>query len=206
MKRATGATAGHGHHSRDQELAGIVAENIDALLDSRRQFERQKPAQDRWADVITCFAGSMVFVYLHALWFGAWIAVNLGWTPVAAFDDFPFGLLTMVVSLEAIFLSTFVLVSQNRMQVLADRRSDLDLHINLLAEHEVTRLLAGVHAIADHLGVQLDTNGDMASLERDTSPKAVMDAIERQEEGGELEPPEVTDQARPRFGQRGAQG
>jgi uncharacterized membrane protein len=75
------------------------------------------------------------------MWFAVRILANVGWFGIEPFDPFPFGLLTTIVSLEAIFLSTFVLVSQNRQSAIADRRAQLDLQINLLAEYEVTRLL-----------------------------------------------------------------
>lgn len=184
----------------DEHLASIVGANIDALLEARRREERRKTREQRFADLVTAFSGSMRFVYLHAAWFGLWVVVNLGWTPLPVFDAFPFGLLTMVVSLEAIFLATFVLLSQNRMQLLADRRADLDLQINLLAEHEVTRLLAGVHAIAEHLGVDFSED-DFEELRREVSPEKVMDAIERRENGN-AEPAEEVDKRRPAFGRR----
>ena len=91
--------------------------------------------QDRVADAITTFAGSLNFVYIHSVWFGVWILVNVGLLGAALeFDKFPFGLLTMIVSLEAIFLSTFVMVSQNRQAARADIRSELDFETNLRAE------------------------------------------------------------------------
>lgn len=91
--------------------------------------------QDRAADKITAFAGSLNFVYLHTVWFGIWILINVGLIGAAAkFDKFPFGLLTMIVSLEAIFLSTFVMVSQNRQAARADIRSQLDFENNLRGE------------------------------------------------------------------------
>ena len=91
--------------------------------------------QDRVADTITTFAGSMQFVYLHSAWFVVWIAINLGILGASiAFDKFPFGLLTMIVSLEAIFLSTFVMISQNRQAARADVRAKLDFETNLRSE------------------------------------------------------------------------
>jgi uncharacterized membrane protein len=118
---------------RNPNLADVVERNICTLIDMRQEFERSKSLQDRAADALTALSGSMLFVYFHALWFAVWIGVNLGWLGIKRFDPFPFGLLTMIVSLEAIFLSTFVLVSQNRMSVVADKRADLDLQINLLS-------------------------------------------------------------------------
>jgi len=107
-------------------------------------------AQDRIADRVTAFAGSLKFVYIHSAWFAAWIALNVGALGAAAvFDAFPFGLLTMIVSLEAIFLSTFVMVSQNRQSARADIRSQLDFETNLRAE------IWAVH-IGHSLGLDLD--------------------------------------------------
>jgi uncharacterized membrane protein len=92
-------------------------------------------AQDRAADRITKFAGSLNFVYLHSVWFGVWILINVGILGASLkFDKFAFGLLTMIVSLEAIFLSTFVMVSQNRQAARADIRSELDFETNLRSE------------------------------------------------------------------------
>ncbi len=107
-------------------------------------------AQDKAADEITDFAGSLRFVYIHALWFGAWIAVNVGALGVGLeFDKFPFGLLTMVVSLEAIFLATFVMVTQNRQGKRADIRSQLDFETNLRSE------IWSVH-IGEALGIDVE--------------------------------------------------
>jgi uncharacterized membrane protein len=106
-----------------------------------------KDAQDRIADRITAFAGSLSFVYIHSVWFFVWIVVNIGLFGAAAkFDKFPFGLLTMIVSLEAIFLATFVMVSQNRQAARADIRSELDFETNLRSE------IWSVH-IGDKLGI-----------------------------------------------------
>jgi uncharacterized membrane protein len=112
-------------------------------------LRRARTAQDRAADGITRFAGSMSFVYLHIGWFAFWILLNVGLLGSAlVFDDFPFGLLTLVVSLEAIFLSTFVMISQNRESSRADIRAQLDFETNLRAE-------VLVYAIAKHTGVDL---------------------------------------------------
>ncbi|HEX6034520.1 MAG TPA: DUF1003 domain-containing protein, partial [Anaerolineales bacterium] len=96
-----------------------------------------------------------------------------------AFDPFPYGLLTMVVSLEAIFLSTFVLISQNRLSEETERRADLDLHIGLLTEHELTRVLQMLDAIQDKLGIVDHANSELADLEMETTPEDVLAEIER---------------------------
>ncbi len=104
-------------------------------LNEKEVVERLRTNQDHLTDAITGFAGSTRFVYLHAAWFGAWIVINAGLFGAALiFDPFPYGLLTMIVSLEAIFLSTFVMISQNRQSARADVRSDLDFVTNLRSE------------------------------------------------------------------------
>ncbi|MBK3573124.1 DUF1003 domain-containing protein [Streptomyces sp. MBT65] len=105
------------------------------LRQERIVFARMRSTQDRVADAITAFAGTMLFVYLHALWFAVWIALNEGLLGKAGiFDPYPYGLLTMIVSLEAIFLSTFVMVSQNRQAARENVRADLDFETNLRSE------------------------------------------------------------------------
>ena len=93
-----------------------------------------RKAQDRVSDAITAFAGSLTFVYLHIGWFTVWVLLNVGVFGLTAFDEFPFGLLTLIVSLEAIFLSTFVMISQNRQAARADIRAELDYETNLRSE------------------------------------------------------------------------
>jgi uncharacterized membrane protein len=163
-------------------MAEVVEKNIRAMLDLRRIENREKGFQDRAADALTALSGSMLFVYLHTFWFGAWIAVNMGWLGVTPFDPFPFGLLTLIVSLEAIFLSTFVLISQNRAGAIADKRADLDLQIDLLGEHEVTRLLVMVASIVDHLGITTAGSPELGELERDVTPNELLDEIRAQQE------------------------
>ncbi|UXX91950.1 DUF1003 domain-containing protein [Streptomyces sp. AD2-2] len=105
------------------------------LRQERVVFARMRGTQDRVADAITAFAGTMLFVYLHAFWFAVWIALNEGLLGQAGiFDPYPYGLLTMIVSLEAIFLSTFVMVSQNRQATRENVRADLDFETNLRSE------------------------------------------------------------------------
>ncbi len=105
------------------------------VRDERAMFRYLRRAQDSAADGITTFAGSMKFVYIHGVWFGLWIAINVGLAGMGhEFDKFPFGLLTMIVSLEAIFLATFVMISQNRQAARSDIRSKLDFENNIRSE------------------------------------------------------------------------
>jgi uncharacterized membrane protein len=159
------------------ELTGVVERNIRALLERRRAEEHRRGWQDRLADGITRFTGSMRFVYLHLLVFGLWIGVNLPWSPLPRFDP-SYVVLAMVASVEAIFLSTFILITQNRMTAQADKRADLDLQISLLAEHEITRLITLVTAVAQHMGIHTAEDPELAELAEDVAPEKVLDTME----------------------------
>ena len=135
-------------------LSPVLERNIRALELRRQRENREASAEERVAEAITRFTGSMRFVYLHLAIFGFWIVANLGWVPGVPAWDPSFVVLAMIASVEAIFLSTFVLISQNRMAGAADKRADLDLQIGLLAEHEVTRLVTLLSGIADRMGVK----------------------------------------------------
>ena len=164
------------HQSSASGLTPVIERNIAALLRHRSREDRRKPLADHLADRITRFSGSMAFVYLHLVLFGGWIVTNLGWLPLKPFDP-SFVILAMVASVEAIFLSTFVLISQNRMAELTNQRADLDLHISLLAEHEVTKSLRLLICIANRVGVDLASDPELAELTRDVAPDQVLDEI-----------------------------
>lgn len=159
-------------------MSPVLERNIQAIVDRRRQEEAAAPAQQRFADAITAFTGSMVFIYLHLAVFGFWIVANLGWIPgIPAWDD-TFVVLAMIASVEAIFLSTFVLISQNRMAGEADKRADLDLQINLLTEHELTKVASVLNQIAQKLQVKGEGRGELDEAERAIAPERVLDKIE----------------------------
>jgi CRP/FNR family cyclic AMP-dependent transcriptional regulator len=139
---------------------GRMTRKADELLRTRvsrnvnEEVEERATVVQRVADWLAWFSGSIPFLLLHAVWFGAWILLNTGFVNIpglSGFDPFPFGLLTMIVSLEAIFLATFVLISQNR-QVEKDKvRSDIEYDINVKAEMEVTEL----HQKVDHIHAEM---------------------------------------------------
>ena len=163
-------------------VADVIEENICTIAEVRRAEERNKTAQDKVADTITAFAGSMWFIYIHVAWFGAWVLINFDLTPLPKFDPYPFNFLTMVVSLEAIFLATFVLISQNKMGQVADRRADLDLQINLLAEYEITRILRLVDAMAVKMNIEGATDAEMEELKKAVAPDLLMAEIRMREQ------------------------
>lgn len=157
-------------------LNSSLIRNIEALQQRRRAEERSASTQDRIASGITRFTGSLRFVYLHAAIYGFWIVANLGVMGLAPWDP-SFVVLAMIASVEAIFLSTFILITQNRMAATADRRAELDVQISLLAEHEITKLVQMVSAIAERMGVPPEPD-EVNELKRNVAPEAVLDAIE----------------------------
>jgi len=160
-------------------LSKVIEKNIRTIIHLRAKAAHERNLQSRIADAITAFSGRMIFAYVHIVWFVVWILLNTGRFGLPAFDPFPYGLLTMIVSLEAIFLSTFVLISQNRMGEETERRADLDLHIGLLTEHELTRVLQMLDAIQDKIGVVDHQESELADLEMETKPEDVLAEIER---------------------------
>jgi len=127
-----------------------------ALINPNQYTKQFRDVEDKVADGITGFAGNMKFVYFHVIWFGFWIAAGLGLLGAGyEFDKFPFGLLTMVVSLEAIFLSTFVMISQNRASEKSEIRSQLDYETDLQAEREIAIIMRTLVRIAEKDGVDI---------------------------------------------------
>jgi uncharacterized membrane protein len=156
-------------------LTQTLHENMRALVENRRKAERARTVHERIADRISRWAGTMQFAYAHAVFFALWLVWN-AIEGLPRWDPPPYVGLAMFASVEAIFLSTFVLVSQNRMAKLADRRADLDVQINLLAEREVTRVLAIVSEIAHRLAVDVEPP-DVDDLKQDVDPGAILDQI-----------------------------
>ena len=159
-------------------MSRVVERNINALVERQHADARALRPPQRIAYSITGFAGSLPFVFVHAVLVICWIAINVGWTPLEPFDP-TFVILATVASVEAIFLTSFVLITQNKMQADADRRADLDLQVSLLAEHEITRLLSITRAIANRLEAQLEDEHELDDLERDIAPEHVLDSIDR---------------------------
>lgn len=136
-----------------------IRQNIDTVAKLEEQFLQQRTVGDRVADAIAGFTGSVACVLLHAVFFAVYILWNLGRLPgMRPFDPYPFLLLSMIVSLEAIFLSTFVLMKQNRMSRRSDQRAHLDLQINMLTEREITLVLQMLQLLAGRLGLGEELN------------------------------------------------
>lgn len=162
-------------------LNSSLRRNIDALRRRREQEDERATFEERLASAITRFSGTMRFVYLHAAAYGFWIVANLGAIPGVRPWDPSFVVLAMVASVEAIFLSTFILITQNRMAIAADRRAELDVQIGLLAEAEITKLVQLVSEIAARMDIEPARHPEVEEMKRMVAPEAVLDAIEDSE-------------------------
>jgi uncharacterized membrane protein len=157
-----------------------VGENIATIAELEQQWLRERKVGEHLGDVVARALGTLPMLVFHLVWFTGWFVVNLGWIPgLEPFDPFPFGFLTLFVSLEAIFLSLFLLISQNRLQHQADKRMHLDMQINLLAEAEVTTVLKLLRRIGHKLGVDGLDEADVQDLARPTDVRKVVEAVEK---------------------------
>ena len=162
-------------------LNSALKRNIEALRRRRREEEENASVQQRLASAITRFTGSMGFVYTHVAAYGFWIAANLGLVPGLDSWDPTFVVLAMIASVEAIFLSTFILITQNRMAAAADRRAELDVQMSLLAEAEITKLVELVSEIARRMDAPAAEQEQLEEMKQQVAPEAVLDAIEEEE-------------------------
>ena len=159
-------------------LAPVLRRNIAEMRARREAALRDARPSDRIARCITDFAGSIRFVLLHLVVFGSWIGINTLGPEGLRFDP-SLVVLAMAASVEAIFLSTFVLMNQNRLARVEDRRSELTLQISLLAEHEMTKVVGVVSEIAKHLDVPTPVHSELEELAEEVIPEAVLDEIDR---------------------------
>lgn len=177
-----------GAQKQSSEVSEVLDRNISTLLTRRRREAERLGREDRIAGAISRFAGSMPFVYLHVLLFGGWIVANLGWIPFLPAFDPSLVILAMAASVEAIFISTFVMINQNRMAREEDKRAELSLQISLLSEHETTKLISMVSAITKHLNIPIDVaEQEIEELKRNVPPETVLEEIERMRDAADEE-------------------
>jgi uncharacterized membrane protein len=151
--------------------------NIRTICEIEKQALGSRSFGEIAGDIVATRAGQMWFIALHAVWFAAWMGLNSKHSPVPPFDPYPYSLLTMIVSLEAIFLSLFILMSQNRSNLQAEHRNHLDLQINLLAEDENTKMLQMLQALCKHHGLEIGEDHEIAELASKTEPEQVLEEL-----------------------------
>jgi uncharacterized membrane protein len=170
-----------------QSVEELTEQNIEKVTKLEQAAREQRTTADRIAELIANFCGSMKFVWVHVIWFGGWIVFNI--IPgVRHVDPFPFTFLTLIVSLEAIFLSTFILISQNLETRISERRSHLDLQLNMLAEQENTKMIALLLAIADKVGAETNRDPHLEALSEEILPEKLAEQIEAQRENNQGTP------------------
>lgn len=153
------------NHIMHSKISTSQKDKIALLL--LKKLEGKRSLTDRIADLLTSYFGTVLFLLANFFFFAFWILANLDMLPrIAQFDRFPFGLLTMIVSLEAIFLSTIVLISQNRESNLAKLRMELDLIVTLEAEEEINRILKMLDEIHDHLGLNPRDDAELTEMKK----------------------------------------
>ena len=159
----------------------VLERNINALLQRKKDAVFKSTRWEKAIDSITVFAGSMWSIYFHVVLYGGWLAWNTGWLGFKPFDpeliDFAW-----FAGVEAIFLTTFVLVGQNRINKQADKWAELDLHISLLTEHEITRMMTLVMAIAKKMDIQEANDEEVEGLSKEIHPGKVLDVMEKANE------------------------
>ena len=157
-----------------QSIDHATERNISKVMEIESAQKRNQTTGERISEAVAGFCGSMTFVWVHVAWFSLWMIVNS--IPRLKFDPFPYTFLTLVVSLEAIFLSTFILISQNHDTKLTERRNHLDLQINMLAEQESTKTLDLLRRVAEKLGVEAD-DPETKVLAESMQPEKLVDQI-----------------------------
>jgi uncharacterized membrane protein len=169
-----------GHGQKLISMEELTKRNVETVLRLEEAAKEQRTRADRVAEVIAGFCGSMTFVWVHVAWFGGWIIFNL-LPGIKHIDPFPYTFLTLVVSLEAIFLSTFILISQNHDTRVSEKRNHLDLQINLLSEQENTQMLRLLQQIATKVGADVAPDSHARVLEQSTNPEKLVEQIEQTE-------------------------
>ena len=160
------------------EMAKIVERNVNALLDHKQNQIKKRSFQDKFVDSVTTFISSMISLYVHLFLYGSWVIWNLGWLKLKPFDS-NFIALTTTAAVEAIFLTTFVLIGQKRMNIQADKWAELDLQVSLLTEHEVTRIMKLVTAMAKKMEIEEAHNKEAEELSKDIHPEKILDTMEK---------------------------
>jgi uncharacterized membrane protein len=175
-------------YRKSQTGEDVTRQNVHAMRQLEEAAMAKRTGADRVAAGIARFCGHITFVWIHVVLFAIWIAYNsLPWfTP---FDPYPFTFLTLVVSLEAIFLSTFILISQNYDMRVSERRNQLDLQINLLSEQENTKMLQMLERIAKKVGAHITDDPQVRALEQATRPESLVEQIEEAYRDESAEPP-----------------
>ncbi len=162
-----------------QSVEELTRRNVERIQALEREEHGKATTADRVADAIASFVGSILFAWVTVLVIAGWVVGNFLAAPDARIDSFPFPLLTLVLSIEAIFLSIFILMSQNRAARVSEKRSHLDLQLNLLSEQENTKMLLMLEDIAKAVGHRTPSDPEVQVLGQATEPEALSRQIDQ---------------------------
>ena len=174
---ANGDSTGHSNYRKARSAADVTRENVQAMYRLEELAVAHRSISDRVAEFVAKFCGSITFVWIHVAGFAFWIGWNV-LPRLPHFDPYPFTFLTLCVSLEAIFLSSFILIAQNYEMRISERRNQLDLQINLLAEQENTKMLQLLDRMARKMGLYEEDDPEIKVLEQATRPETLARQIE----------------------------
>lgn len=160
------------------EIITIVERNVNALLNRKKEDRKKRSITEKIVDAITYFAASMLSIFVHTILFGAWIVWNLGMFNLKPFNP-SFIILATFAAVEAIFLTTFVLIGQKHMNAQAEKWAELDLQVSLLTEHELTRVLTLITAMAKTMNIGVAEDKEIQELSKDIHPDNVLDTMEK---------------------------
>lgn len=164
-------------YRKPRSVADLTRDNVRAMQKLEELAIADRTLADRIAAFVANFCGSITFVWIHAVLFTVWLAWNV-LPHLPHFDPYPFTFLTLCVSLEAIFLSSFILISQNYEMRMTERRNQLDLQINLLSEQENTKMLQLLDRMAQKMGLYEEDDPEIAALEQATRPETLSRQID----------------------------
>ena len=172
----------NGSHPQDSKPINPTFHHSHNIIQSlKAKADAKRSRSEVMADWITETFGSMVFLIANMVWFALWVILNSGVIPsFTPFDPFPFGLLTTIVSLEAILLAIFVLISQNRASKIADLREEVDLHVDIVTEEELTKLLQMVNLLCQKQGIDMSKDADLQTMLQPTNLRKIEETLEQE--------------------------
>ena len=166
------------NENSSRDPANVIERNVNALLHHKKEEASKRNFREILIDSVMVFISSMISLFIHTLILLTWVVWNMGWIHVRPFDP-RFTILETLATIEAIFLTTFVLIGQKRLKMQADKWAELDLQVSLLTEHELTRVMTLVTAIAKKMDIQEAENKEIEELSKDIHPEKVLDAMEQ---------------------------
>ncbi|HOE34140.1 MAG TPA: DUF1003 domain-containing protein [Anaerolineaceae bacterium] len=162
----------------DPDLVHVLEENIRTSVELQKKARQRRSFEQRLSDRVASIASHISFLYIHLVIIIVHILINSGWFGNKPYDPYPFSLLIGIITVEVLFLSTLILISQNRDEAEADRRAELDLQMSMLNQYEITRILKMLEEMEAKVGITHENDPELQKLKEQISPKDVLREIE----------------------------